>query len=504
MTKPQPLLSALLGATLAAAATLAACTASDGGGDPANDAPDAAADAAPPPPPAPPPDAPPDAPRVDHDPDYLEVLPHHEAQLKILCDRKGQDTVSKVFCAKPGGPKLTGLKDLAAALGLGFKDPTKGNGTLGNPAFAVTGHSSSLVMRHVNAANPRVVVFTPPLATGPNPSYVALGFTRGEQLVELATRDPSTGEPAFYLLKYEQPCNATKSCTTRDLVGPATESGWTGWTLYEDEDLANTAVDCLRCHQPNAKQRPLLRMQERVAPFTHWMAASTAGGRALLADHHAVHGHAEDYGTIPAALFDASDPSLLAKLVDQNNAQLPQPNAFDAAAIEREVLASSPAQPTLNDPPGKSATWQKIFDVAAGAGAIRVPYHDVKVADGARLDAFGDAYRAMVAGKPALVADPRTLMLESAKVDLGLRPRPGASGAEIVKQMCGECHNGRLDPTLSRARFDATRLEAMPPSERAIAAARVALPASDRLRMPPAVFGELSAEEIAKVKEALR
>jgi hypothetical protein len=498
-------LTGIAAASLGVAALTGACASNDGPPEPPLEPP--TAPERPPaagPPPATPAPPPPAAPGASADPDYFEHLPKHEAQLKILCDRKGQDTVSKAFCAKPGGPKLTGLADVLAAVGLSFKDRTKGNGTGGNPGFAITGHSSSLVMRTVTAANPRAIVFTPPPAVGASAAYVAMGFTRGEQLIEFATRDPETGEPAFYLLKYEQPCNATKSCGAKDLVGPATESGWTNWTLYEDEDLGNTPMDCLRCHQPNAKQKPFLRMQERTDPFTHWFSASRDGGRALLADYHGVHGHGEDYGPIPAALVDASDPALLARFVDQNNAGLAQPNAFDSAAIEREVRSSSALQPTVNDPPGKSATWQKLFDGALGGAAIRPPYHDVKVASAPAVEAFGQGYRAMLTGTASAPLDVRALFVDGAKVDLGLRPKPGASGADILKQMCGECHNSRLDPAVSRARFDATRLDQMSPGEKSVAAARLGLPAGDRLRMPPAVFGELSTEEITRAQEALR
>lgn len=490
---------ALLVAT-ATGATVAACSSPDGstseaavtgGGDAGTSpAPDAGADAS--------------ASGPKHvEPNYFEGLASHEEQLQVLCDRGGADTVSKAFCAKTP-PKITGLADVLSALGLAFKDPSKGNAAGGNPGFALTAHSSSLVVRSVNAANPRAIVFTPPLATGPNPAYVVLGFTRGEQLVELATKDPETGEPAFYLIKYEQACNATKSCTTKDLFGPDTEKNWTGFTLYEDEDLVNTPMDCLKCHQPDAKGKAFLRMQERTAPFTHWMAANREGGRALLADYHEVHGHAEPFGPIPASLVDASDPALLAKFVDQNNGTTLQPNAFDSAAIEAEVRLASPGQPTFNDPPGKSATWQKLFDTAADAKAIRAPYHDVKVTSASKLDAYGVAYRAMGRGQASSLPDPRDLFLDTALEDMGIVPKAGATGEALLVQMCGECHNSRLDPKLSRARFDVTKLDSMPPSEKAAAIARMRLPASDRQHMPPVIFGELTEEQIARAASALQ
>lgn len=43
----------------------------------------------------------------------------------------------------------------------------------------------------------------------------------------------------------------------------------------------------------------------------------------------------------------------------------------------------------------------------------------------------------------------------------------------------------RLDQTLSRARFDATRLEQMSPDVKTLARERMLLPANDIRRMPP-------------------
>lgn len=448
---------------------------------------------------APPAPAPPPPPPRAADPDYFAALPKGAAQLAILCARKGQDTVSKAFCTPKTPPTLHGLSDLVALLGLSFKNPSAGNGTGGNPGFALTSHSSSLVLRAVSAANPRVIVFTPPPATGASSAYVALGFTRGEQLVELATFDPDEKAPAFYLLKYEQACNKGKGCSNKDLFTAATEHEWDSFTLYEDEDLQNTPVDCLRCHQPDAAKNPFLRMQEISAPFTHWFSAGTSGGRAVMADYHDVHGSKEGYGPIPAQLVDASDPSLFARFVQQNNGATPQPNAFDSAKIEAEILASSPNQPAINDPPGKSATWQGLFDVAAKGGAIRPPYHDVKITSPARLDAFAAAYRS-----GGDLPDPRDLLGDGAAKALGLVPRDGATGTEIVRQMCSECHSGKLDPTLSRARFDAMQLDKMSVSEKSLAIARMRLPASDPQHMPPAVFGTLSADQINAAAEALQ
>lgn len=82
-------------------------------------------------------------------------------QLATLCARGGSDTFTKAMC---NGAQVTSLADLQKILGLSFADPSaKGfNGVKGNPAFALLGHSTSVLARDVSAANPRAILFTSP------------------------------------------------------------------------------------------------------------------------------------------------------------------------------------------------------------------------------------------------------------------------------------------------------------------------------------------------------
>src|SRR5207244_4420722 len=103
--------------------------------------------------------------------------------------------------------------------------------------------------------NPRVFVFSPNPDLAPNKNFVVMSFVRGEQIVEVASFDANenngAGEVNFYLLRFTQACNATEAgCGPGDLLTPAIEKDWTGWTIYEDQDLTNTALDCTQCHQP--------------------------------------------------------------------------------------------------------------------------------------------------------------------------------------------------------------------------------------------------------------
>jgi hypothetical protein len=451
-------------------------------------------------------------PLTEHDPEaaFFSGMPSGEAQLKLLCARGSSDAVARGLCARP---TLDSLVALQRAVGL-LTQPQP-------PQLALTGHSTSLVARSVSAINPRAIVFTAPSGAPSNqpndgsfvedPGFVALGFVRGEQLAELVAHDPQTDLLHFYLVRYLQPCNRKNSgCTNGDLLTPEVEKNWRGWTVYEDVDLADTVFDCMQCHQPDGPNtRKILRMQERRAPWTHWLRnnQNQPGGETLLADFQAAHGTDEDYAGIPAAFIDTprSDPLVLEALVD-NNSLSPQPNEFLTQKIEQQVTASAPAQPSVNLPMGQSAAWQQIFAVSQAGNAIPVPYHDVKITDPGKLAQMSTAYRAVIGGSQPLegLPDIRDVILDEALPELGLRPQPGATGQQILQQMCQRCHNSTLDQTISRANFNVENFAAMSRAQKDNAIARLGVSASAPTLMPPARFGSLSSQELATVVDFLK
>jgi hypothetical protein len=422
------------------------------------------------------------------------------------------DRVTRAFCQdlKPGGrmPTPGSLAELQGLLGLDFKAPGGGNGTSANPAFALTGHSSSLVARFVSAINPRAIVFTPPPADGSKATdYAILAFTRGEQFAEVAVHDPTLDQLNFYLVFFAQACNAAPpGCTAGDLLTPRVEAGWQGVRVYESSTALNDTIgDCLECHQPDRNGPKMLRMQEDSDPFTHFFSRNTAGGRALLDDFHAAHGQDENYGPIPAALIDQSDPAKLAALLAAAGfAQ--QPNAFDSRSIEAEVSASAPLEPVVNDPPGRSATWQAAYDRAVTGGAIAVPYHDVKISDPARLARMTAAYQQLRSGQleaPQL-PDIRQVFLDAGLRDMGFAPKAGQGGRALLVNMCQQCHNPGLDPTISRARFDVTKLGELSRAEKDVAIARLLADDSSRLKMPPVLLRTVTDDERDQMVAELR
>ena len=80
---------------------------------------------------------------------------------------------------------------------------------------------------------------------------------------------------------------------------------------------------------------------------------------------------------------------------------------------------------------------------------------------------------------------------------------PGASGESVLLQACGQCHNERLDQSLSRANFRAD-LEGMSRRAKDAAIERLKLPSSDPRAMPPALLRVLTPEARAAAIEALQ
>ncbi len=435
---------------------------------------------------------------VDTDP--LSHLPRGAAQLEALCARAGDNAITSALCAGET-PSVTSLVELQSLLGLAFDEN-------GRPDFALTANSSSLVARQVSAINPRAVLMNVP-EDREDQSFIALAYTRGDQLVEIAVTPP-TGETAFYLLRYERGCDDDGTpCSLQQRLLPETESGWTDWSIYDDSDLGNSVFDCLQCHQPGGPGTPrIYRMQELQNPWTHWMGSLSRGGRTLLLDYRAAHGVDETYAGIPGGLMQNANPIVLENFVKRTNgdSESEEPNAFPSQAIEDEVRANNPAQPEDNATPGRSATWNDLYQRAVVGEALPPPYHDIKITDPQKLETMTRAYVDAVAGTlSGNFPDIRKVFRDDALADLSLRPRAGLDGRGILVHMCAQCHNPRLDQSLTRARFDATDLDRQSREEKDAAIARLRLTDDDRFRMPPHFFRDLSDDEIeASVQELQR
>jgi hypothetical protein len=91
--------------------------------------------------------------------------------------------------------------------------------------------------------------------------------------------------------------------------------------------------------------------------------------------------------------------------------------------------------------------------------------------------------------------DIRDTVLDAALPDMSIRPKPGLDGHGILVHVCAMCHNSRLDPTVSRARFNVEHLDALPREEKDLAIARLQLEDGDVHKMPPVRLHVLSTAE---------
>jgi hypothetical protein len=455
--------------------------------------------------------------------DIFDTLNDPVAAHAELCDHDATDTtfpaqadrITNRFCqdVKPGGvmPTPKGLGDLLRILGLEFNDTTAagGNGTGGNPAFAILGHSSALTARKVSSITPTAFVFTPLLPDGSlPPDYIFLAFDPGEPFVEVASFSPSDMAVNFYLVLFDKDCTHTAGgCGPNDMLTPNQLTGWSNVRIYESTtSLDNTIADCRQCHIGSGKDNPaapdplILRMQEIETPHTHWFSASTTGGQALLADFHAAHGTGEDYGPIPAALVDKSDPAQMAAVITKAGFGN-QPNVFHSQAIETEVAKSAPGQPAVNVPIGSSPTWTEAYTSAASGRFIAAPYHDVKITDPDKLATMTAAYRGVLAGG-RLDVDVRDVFLDEGLADMGFAPADAMDGRALLAQQCQQCHNTNLDPSITRDAFLVDKLDQMSRDEKDKAIDRLQTPLDTRLTMPPPLFRTLtSAQRAAMIAE---
>lgn len=427
-----------------------------------------------------------------------------------LCDHDPEDLtfpdeadrITNRFCQDVKGgtvPEPKGLNDLLKILDLDFKNLNGGNGVDGNPAFAILGHSSALTARKISQITPTVFVFTPLNPDGTLPiDYTFLGFDPGEPFVEIASFHPADKVVNFYLVLFDKECTKLPAgCQPNDMLNQNVTTGWSNVRIYESTTaLNNTIADCRQCHIGTGKDDPetgdalILRMQEIEPPFTHWF-GNSEGGRALYADFFAAHGTTEDYGPIPAALLSRSDPAKMAAFIKAAGFGT-QPNVFQSKQIEDEVTKSAVAQPILNTPRGRSATWDRIYDASLTGQFIPVPYHDVKISDPDKLKAATEEYRNYRIGVAPLSVDIREVFLDEGLAEMGFAPRPKMSGRDLLVQQCQQCHHSNLDPTISRDNFLVDKLNQMSRAEKDLAIERIRLPLDTVLTMPPPLFRTLS------------
>jgi len=87
---------------------------------------------------------------------------------------------------------------------------------------------------------------------------------------------------------------------------------------------------------------------------------------------------------------------------------------------------------------------------------------------------------------------------------MGFAPAAGADGKALLVQMCQQCHNANLDPTISRDRFLVDQLGQMSRAEKDLAIERLDPSLRSRLRMPPSLFRTVTDDERQAMIDELR
>ena len=450
---------------------------------------------------------------------WLSRIGTGPAQTARVCGRGATDRVATVLCDK-STPPIRSLDDLYKALHLGRP---------GQRLVAATVNSLGLSARTVSSLNPRVLVFddTSHLTEPINyERFVVAGFTRGEQLVELAGLDPATYEYTFYLFRFEQACNRSR-CTPEDLLTEKIESGWTSWTLYADHDLEDTPLDCLSCHLPFGKgTHKMLLMRQVTDPWMHWSdfrggdertlcpiqpPDGSPGKRVVTAEGldilRAIEGTAGRFAGVPAPeLHGAESGKALAKfLVDaeQSIRISPYPPGYPYEQVSfqtRETVCERFYT-------GTSPTWDRQRRESLARG-LPVPFYRPDVFEPSRrAEVLSDRAAFLRRHAPEDAADVAASFIgPEIATEVGFLPREKDSAPELLRSMCVRCHATNTDARLKRARFNVEAIETdrVAPATFLAIKRRLSLPKRSPELMPPWRVGELPPWAIARIERYLR
>jgi hypothetical protein len=442
---------------------------------------------------------------------WLDGIGKGKSQNARVCSSGVRDRVASALCAE-SATQIRGLSDLYRAIGYGESS---------DRYIAATTHSLGLSARIVSAANPRSFVFTPDRHPIASERLVATGFARGEQLVELVALDAVTLGYNFYLLRFEQACNASR-CTPDDLLTEKIETGWTGFTLYSDHDLVDTSLDCTSCHQPfGAGTHKQLLMRQTAHPWLHWGDFRGIYENRICPEHPLpdpgrwipgdglellvrLEGRAGRHAGLPVALL-ADAPSGERFSLFLTDAENTRHAAFPSGYVYAQLDFDSTMPLCERLQAGAIPLWEVARTESMSRG-LPMPFHGQDVLDpGKRAEISADraAFLARHAGDDAFDLA-MSLIGADASTAVGFVPRSEDSAAQMLRALCVRCHSNATDVRLKRARFNAERLDRIEPAVADTVRERINLPRSSPELMPPLRVGELPSWAIARIDAYLR
>jgi mono/diheme cytochrome c family protein len=433
---------------------------------------------------------------------WLATVGSGPPQNARVCARGAGDPVARAFCAQPA-PEIDSLQRLLQVLNLDKPFPAR--------VEATTTHSLGLTGRAVTALNPRVVfaAMTVPDNELRADRTLAVAFSRGEQFVELAAYDPDERTLNLYLGHFRQSCNAGGAgCGPLDLLGPGVETGWREFTLYAAEDLEDTPLDCLSCHQrsggqPDVGRRLRFLMRQFSGPWLHWAGPVTSRvdcapeGFARLPDlltlRAAITGETH-YAGVALADLESRDSGrdleafiALANVAAGLGQELTPGALFPSMALGEPYVLPSEAvlQESLCgiDP----VNWRRYRDAVLTVAGLPVPFHAPDVLDRSDADALAGRFaERLAASTEEAFSLAASWLSDEAAEGSGFRFAAGNDPALVLRQACVRCHGPGTRPDLRRARFNVEALAHLAPEQSREVIRRLSLPADDPQAMPPA------------------
>jgi len=471
----------------------------------------------------------------------FDLMLKGEEQNDALCARLAkaniQSVVRDTFCTEPR-VQITNSQDLLAALGLPFNGPLGLEAQLiwdnGNPAWSVVGHSAGLARRTVSPVNPRVIVQTPIAShSDPGPGFVVVGFVRGEGFAEIITHDPVRDDLDFFIFKFTYRCADPANCTDEERFGAQHESGWKDYTIYGTEDLENTALDCLQCHEHGLRDSPSRRrsllMFQLNSMWMHWLynvnffrgwtdnPADQGPFHTMLQQYVAAHATPEEplgetYGGIPGGALHASRPKSLEDLIEANGFG----NGFDYTAYAPDgaaigLLENNRARGLFFEYP-----WEELYELSVNGLLIGPPGRGEHPFHSGKLSALISNYSNYRNGLTSEFPNMTDVYHESDLSAVGLTVQPGLTPPEVLVHACSQCHHDGLNQNISRARFKIGAIARGRPgsnlgdhfadldvADLRMLQQRINLPQDHLAAMPPARFRSLNTQEIAELTEWL-
>jgi hypothetical protein len=461
------------------------------------------------------------------------------AQTDRVCARGNQDPVARRLCAVPRtGPRtgLRSLEDLQRVFwpaGRTFGD---------NYAVGLTYHSQALGGRLVSAVNPALILLSlEPYTSGDDAGLpqsatdLAIAFTRGDQMVEMLGVDVPNQRLNFYLLAYGHACRAAGDCSASDVLGPRIERDWTSWTLYQAEDIEDTPLSCLSCHQSGGPGTPRrLLMRQFLLPWIHWGESSQA-----ITSMHCADGSPLALSQVPTsgATLVPNLGSIFARahagetmfggepiesLIQRRSGAV----ISDAAKQVRAAVLRRDGNPSLDDnvedrfpleepfpldsdrvlqgdycPGGKKDAWNGYRQSVLLRDGFPISYYGYDILESEQGASASADYGAYLRANPSNDAFDILSPLVSDEIGtaVGFLPDPDGDAPAILRQMCGRCHTGHEDPGMRRARFDARNPERLTRASMSEAMRRIRLAERDPEVMPPRRAGHLPAWAIERL-----